>query len=104
MRSNLWIINFDGSENRPLTTGNRNDSAPRWSPDGKRLLYVSSVDGTSHMQSDWSKEQPNPLRHELVKEPIERFKDGHLEPPPADKPGLGIELNEEILARYAVSS
>lgn len=57
-----------------------------------------------YMQSDWSKEQPNPLRHELVKEPIERFKDGYLEPPPADKPGLGIELNEEILARYSVSS
>ena len=53
------------------------------------------------MQSDWSKDQPNPLRHDLVQEPIEVFADGHMAPPP-DKPGLGIELNEEVLRRYAV--
>lgn len=29
--SNLWIINYDGSQNRPLTTGNQNDYYPRWS-------------------------------------------------------------------------
>src|SRR5262249_27191471 len=32
--ANLWIVNTDGTENRPLTTGNYNDSSPRWSPDG----------------------------------------------------------------------
>ena len=53
------------------------------------------------MQSDWSKDQPNPLRHDLVQEPIEVFADGYMAPPP-DKPGLGIELNEEVLRRYAV--
>ena len=56
-----------------------------------------------YMRSDWSKEQPNPLRHHLLKEPIEVFKDGYLEPPPADKPGLGIELDEEILKNYSVT-
>src|SRR5580698_8841942 len=45
-RSNLWIINVDGNEHRPMTTGTHNDGSPRWSPDGKRLLYVSSVDGS----------------------------------------------------------
>ncbi|MEE8304868.1 MAG: mandelate racemase/muconate lactonizing enzyme family protein [Candidatus Tectomicrobia bacterium] len=54
-----------------------------------------------YMQSDWSKDQPNPLRHDLVREPIEVFADGYLAPPP-NKPGLGIELNDEILHRYAV--
>lgn len=39
--STLWIVNFDGSDARPLTTGARHDSSPRWSPDGKRLLYVA---------------------------------------------------------------
>src|SRR6266446_1711356 len=29
--SNLWIINTDGTDHRPLTTGNRSDSSPRWS-------------------------------------------------------------------------
>ena len=34
--SNLWMINFDGSDNRPLTTGNYNDSSPRWSRKRRR--------------------------------------------------------------------
>ena len=55
-----------------------------------------------YMQSDWSKEQPNPLRHDLVQEPIEVFVDGCMAPPP-DKPGLGIELNDDILRRYTVA-
>jgi D-arabinonate dehydratase/D-galactarolactone cycloisomerase len=55
-----------------------------------------------YMQSDWSKDQPNPLRHDLVREPIEIFADGTLAPPP-DKPGLGIELDEKILHKYAVA-
>ena len=36
--SNLWMVNFDGSYNRPLTTGNQNDFYPRWSHDGKKLF------------------------------------------------------------------
>ena len=52
-RSNLWIINVDGSEHRPLTTGTQNDGSPRWSPDGKLLLYVSSVGGSSQLYCRW---------------------------------------------------
>lgn len=40
--SNLWIVNFDGSNNRPLTTGNNNDFSPVWSHDGTRILYKSN--------------------------------------------------------------
>ena len=43
--SNLWMINADGSDNRPLTSGNQNDFSPRWSVDGKKLLYKSNKDG-----------------------------------------------------------
>ena len=46
-RSTLWIVDADGSNHRPLTSGNRSDAMPRWSPDGKRLLYVSSDDDSS---------------------------------------------------------
>ncbi len=53
VRSNLWIINFDGSEHRPLTSGNNNYSSPRWSPDGERLLYSSNADGPSQLYMRW---------------------------------------------------
>lgn len=35
--SALWIMNADGSQNRFLAKG----SAPRWSSDGKRVLYIA---------------------------------------------------------------
>ncbi|WP_246164273.1 S9 family peptidase [Xanthovirga aplysinae] len=41
--SNLWIVNFDGSNNRPLTTGNQNDFYPRWSHDGKKIIFKSNM-------------------------------------------------------------
>src|SRR5262249_8256064 len=51
--SNLWIINFDGTNNRPLTTGNYGDSQPRWSSDGTRIIYVSDRDGTPQIYCRW---------------------------------------------------
>ncbi len=52
-RSSLWIVRFDGSEHRPLTDGTGVQSQPRWSPDGKRLLYVATDDGTSQLYLRW---------------------------------------------------
>ncbi len=52
-RSNLWIVDTDGSDHRPLTTGNQNHRSPRWSPDGKKLLYVSGEDGSSQLYVRW---------------------------------------------------
>ncbi|WP_324720822.1 S9 family peptidase [Salinimicrobium sp. HB62] len=39
--SNLWIVNSDGTQNRPLTSGNQRDLSPRWSPDGKKIVFLS---------------------------------------------------------------
>ena len=41
--SNLWIMNGDGGGLRPLTSGKHDDSWPRWSADGTRLLYLSDA-------------------------------------------------------------
>ena len=41
--SNLWIVNFDGTNNRPLTTGNHNDFYPRWSHDGTKIIFKSNM-------------------------------------------------------------
>jgi acylaminoacyl-peptidase len=51
--SNLWIINADGNEHRPLTTGNRNDSSPRWSPDGTRIAYLAEVEEKAQIVVRW---------------------------------------------------
>ncbi|MEW6209406.1 MAG: S9 family peptidase [Acidobacteriota bacterium] len=51
--SNLWIVNLDGSDNRPLTTGLRSDASPRWSPDGTRIIYISDQDGMAQIYQRW---------------------------------------------------
>jgi acylaminoacyl-peptidase len=51
--SNLWIIDVETGEQRPLTTGKHNDAAPRWSPDGGRLLYVSTSAGSPQLYCRW---------------------------------------------------
>ena len=40
--SNIWMINVDGSKNRPITTGNQNDFYPRWSHSGKKIIFKSN--------------------------------------------------------------
>ena len=40
--SNIWIANYDGSNRRPLTTGNQNDFGPRWSHDGTKIVFKSN--------------------------------------------------------------
>jgi dipeptidyl aminopeptidase/acylaminoacyl peptidase len=39
----LWLVPVSGGAPRQLTNGPR-DSSPRWSPDGKTLVFVRSVD------------------------------------------------------------
>ena len=52
-RSNLWTIDASGDNHRPLTTGMENDRSPKWSPDGKKLLYVSSKEESSQLYLRW---------------------------------------------------
>ena len=39
--SNIWVVDTAGGEPRRFTTGPQRDTAPRWSPDGSRLAFVS---------------------------------------------------------------
>lgn len=48
-RSNLWIVNADGSRIRELTRGDWRDSSPVWSPDSERIAFLSDRDGTDQL-------------------------------------------------------
>ena len=51
--TNIWMVNADGSNHRPITSGKTHDASPRWSPDGKRLAYVSDKGGTGQLYIRW---------------------------------------------------
>lgn len=52
-RSNLWMVDADGSNHRPLTSGTGSVSSPRWSPTGDRLVYLSSAEGSTQVWCRW---------------------------------------------------
>ena len=51
--SNLWIAPVPGNDSRPLTQGAYRDTSPRWSPDGKRLAYLSNRSGKTQIHVRW---------------------------------------------------
>jgi len=51
--SNLWIINADGADHRPISSGNHSYTSPRWSPDGTRIAFLSDIDGKSQLYVRW---------------------------------------------------
>ncbi len=51
--ANIWMINSDGNNNRPITTGNQNDHSPVWSPDGEKIVYRSARNGRSQLYLRW---------------------------------------------------
>jgi len=56
----IWLVNSDGTNPRPISPnctlqgvcgGDRNYFWPRWSPDGRRLAFVSYVEGASPLMA-----------------------------------------------------
>ncbi len=37
----IYTINIDGTKQRQITSGTSSSSGPRWSPDGKRIAYIT---------------------------------------------------------------
>ena len=51
--ADIWRVAADGGDHRPLVAGGGCHGSPRWSPDGKRLLYTSSADGDTQLWMRW---------------------------------------------------
>ncbi len=52
-RSGLWVIDYDGGNDRPLAADDGSASSPAWSPDSERLAYAFSRDGESSLRVAW---------------------------------------------------
>jgi dipeptidyl aminopeptidase/acylaminoacyl peptidase len=48
--SSVWMVDTGGGEPRRFTNGPKRDTAPRWSPDGTRLAFLSEREGKKKAQ------------------------------------------------------
>ena len=48
-RTDLWLVNADGTAARPLTSSPESEGQPVWSPDGKSLYFLSPRGGSSQV-------------------------------------------------------
>jgi dipeptidyl aminopeptidase/acylaminoacyl peptidase len=46
--THIWGMDLNGQNLRQLTTGEKSESAPVFSPDGKQILFISSKDGSAN--------------------------------------------------------
>jgi dipeptidyl aminopeptidase/acylaminoacyl peptidase len=68
-RRNLWMVDADGSNNRPLRSESKSFMSPRWSPDGSRLAYVSAAEGSPQLYVRWMDSGQTALLTNLVHAP-----------------------------------
>ena len=51
--SDVWMVSFDGKESLRVTSSPESENAPKWSPDGKYLSFLSSRPGKAKGTQVW---------------------------------------------------
>jgi dipeptidyl aminopeptidase/acylaminoacyl peptidase len=51
--AHVWMISYDGKNDRQMTSSTDSESAPRWSPDGRYLSFTSSRTGPARGNQAW---------------------------------------------------
>ncbi|MEE4331466.1 MAG: S9 family peptidase, partial [Wenzhouxiangella sp.] len=106
-RSNLWIINADGSDHRPLFSGADSASSPRFSPDGQRIAFLARSGETTQLFVRWLDRGETALISNLTETPssLTWSPDGkHIAfvmRVPADKPALATPPSRPEGAEWA---
>jgi dipeptidyl aminopeptidase/acylaminoacyl peptidase len=52
-RRMIWLVDRVGGNHRPLVGGSASQASPRWSPDGKRLAFVSADGDGAQIHMYW---------------------------------------------------
>ncbi len=60
--AHIWIMDVDGKNARAITQGDKSESSPRFSPDGKWIFYVSSADSSLYLMSTAGGEPSKPSK------------------------------------------
>jgi dipeptidyl aminopeptidase/acylaminoacyl peptidase len=47
--SSIWLVSTDGGQTRQLTNTTKKDRHPRWSPDGRQILFESTRSGDNQL-------------------------------------------------------
>ncbi|MHA6251588.1 S9 family peptidase [Oceanobacillus sp. CAU 1775] len=68
----LWLLNTTGGEAKQLTTFKNGAHSPKWSPDGKHIIFSASLDADDDIQKqkELSKEEKQKLEAEKGKKPL----------------------------------
>lgn len=61
--TDIWLVPMTGGTPRQLTQSDKRDNNPRWSPDGKKLAFISSRDGNPQV---WIMELTGGQPHKLT--------------------------------------
>jgi dipeptidyl aminopeptidase/acylaminoacyl peptidase len=107
-RRSIWLVDVDTGVQSPLATGSGSSFSPRWSPDGKRLAYVSSAEaGRSQLFVRWMQAGQAARITDLTEAPedLQWSPDGRslafVMMTPDDKIGLGTALARPEGATWA---